>query len=410
MKSSGYLTSVFAAIVVASASVSGWSQAWAPVEVPFDEAEVIPLELLELDPFGGGLVPVPPGGDPFAEPAPAVATTGDTKKDDAQPPQPKGVVAFAQEAPIEPRFVRIRLTDGSVILGKLSVGELRVDTSFGQLTVPVDRLISISPGLDSRSGLGDRVSQLIEDLGAEDFAVRESAQKELTKMGLPIFEELKRHRTDENAERARRVVMILGEFEKLADEAEDDDGQSTEQWIRPDTVRTDRFVALGKVVERDFTVDSQYGTMTIPISDVLEIVRSRQNFREPVAKSLTVPGTNLAQLSYKSSGVRVEAGDKIVISATGQINRSGSSSYVSMPGGNASRFGTHQMAGQQVPGGMLLATLDGGKSIVQVGASKSYKAEKAGTLKFAIFMRPDYVGRYQFQGQYELKIKVTPGE
>jgi hypothetical protein len=406
MKNNLFATSMLTATLVAAVCGSGWAQILEPIEV-FDEPVV---EFFEPDPFGGGPVPLPLGGDPFGTPAPAAANDDDEKETDtADPTQPTGVTAFAPPVPVEPRFVKIRLAEGSVILGKLSVDEIRVDTTFGQLTVPVDRLVSISPGLDSRSGLGDRVSQLIEDLGAEDFEVRESAQKELTKMGLPIHEELKRHRTDENAERARRVVMILGEFEKLSEEA-DDDGQTTVPWIRPDTVRTDSFVALGKVVQRDFTVDSQYGTITIPIGDVLEIVRPRRNFREPVAKSLAVLGTNLAQLSYKSSGIRVEKGDKIVVSATGQINRGGSSSYVSTPGGNASRFGTHQMAGQQVAGGMLLATLDGGKSIVQVGGSKTFEAEKNGTLKFGIFMRPDYVGQYQFQGKYELKIKVTPGE
>ncbi|MEX2025856.1 MAG: hypothetical protein WEH44_01125, partial [Pirellulaceae bacterium] len=47
-----------------------------------------------------------------------------------------------------PKFMRLHLQDGSVISGDLTVTEIAVETQFGKLVVPIDKIRSFAPGLD----------------------------------------------------------------------------------------------------------------------------------------------------------------------------------------------------------------------------------------------------------------------
>jgi hypothetical protein len=56
--------------------------------------------------------------------------------------------------------------DGSVITGSLGVKEISIDTEFGKLSVPVGRIQSLTPGLESHTDFQKKVADLIEKLGA----------------------------------------------------------------------------------------------------------------------------------------------------------------------------------------------------------------------------------------------------
>jgi len=361
------------------------------------------------DLFGGGAAPGGPAvaDDPFDEPAdPFGAPPPKPAKPAEKKPEDEPEIELPPEPPVDPELLRLHLTDGSVFSGKLTVKEITVATKFGSLTVPITKLRRFMPGLESRAELNTQVAELIETLGDDDYRKRETAQLALIKMGLPVRGELQLHRDDENAERARRVKMILQKLETLAeDEGEDD---STELWTRDDTVETTSFTMTGKISPRTFTINGKYGVLTVPLGDIKSVRRVLRLSREDIRKSVSLDGTYIAQMKYKSSGVRVERGDKITVNATGRISRSGSSSYVSTPAGT-SRFGTF-MSSPMVYGGTLVARIGSGGSVIKVGASRTFTATRSGTLRFAIGMRPDYVGRYQFPGKYDLKIKVRPGD
>jgi hypothetical protein len=56
-------------------------------------------------------------------------------------------VPRAPVVPLGPKFIRLHLQDGSVISGDLSVAEISVETQFGKLVVPIEKLRSFTPGL-----------------------------------------------------------------------------------------------------------------------------------------------------------------------------------------------------------------------------------------------------------------------
>ena len=50
--------------------------------------------------------------------------------------------------------------DGTTVMGKLSIKDLEVETSFGKLTIPITSILSVRPGLDSLPDLGKKINDL----------------------------------------------------------------------------------------------------------------------------------------------------------------------------------------------------------------------------------------------------------
>jgi len=358
-----------------------------------------PFEAPALDDLFGA----PADEDPFGAPAEPPAAEK-PKPAPKEPDEPEPLEPPTPKVPVDPEAVRLYLVDGTTVAGKLSIPHFTVDTRFGSLQVPIVKIRTLVPGLDSRAEIGQRVRQLIEDLGVEDYRQREEAQKELIKMGLPVRRVLQKHSSDGNAERARRIKTILAHFEEVAEEAEQE--APAGEWIQGDTVQTTSFTIVGKISPDTFALTSKYGTLSVRLADVRRLRRLQEATREQRYKSLSVGGAHLAQLQYKTSGIRVEKGDRISVRAEGQINRSGSSTYRSTPIG-ASRLGTFSQ-NPTILGGTLVARIGGGGNVIKVGSNRTFTAPRSGTLRFAIAMRPDYVGRYQFLGEYKLKVRVSP--
>ncbi len=375
------------------------------------------LELaFDDDPFSGE-ADEPPADDPPADltidppveppaepPGPATEprSNGTDKPEDATG-EADALPAAPPAPPIDPELIRLHLVDGTVITGKFDVSELIVDTEFGRLAVPITSLQRFVPGLESRSALGGNVFRLIDDLGGGDYAQREAAHKALLGLGLPVRQQLERFRSDPNAERARHVKAIV---EKLSERSmQMDPGEAdTKMWIREDEVQMSDFSVVGKISPRQFAFTTPYGTLAIALGDIEDARRVLRARREDARKSLSVDGTYLAQLKYKSAGIRVERGDTISVVAEGRISRSGSSSYVSTPDGS-SRFGVFSQ-NPTISGGTLVGRIGTGGAVVKVGSKSTFKADRAGVLQFAIGMRPDYVGSYQFLGEYKLRVVV----
>jgi hypothetical protein len=305
-----------------------------------------------------------------------------------------------------PKHMRLHLLDGSVISGDLSVSEITVETAFGKLVVPIDRIRSLTPGLDSYPKVLAELEGLIKNLGSDDYKTREQAHKDLAAMGLKVRNELERFAGDENAEIKRHVGEILKEFEQQAEETADDEGNAEQPWIRLDTLVTTDFTVVGKVLPKEFGISSKYGPLTIQLADV-RLGERPTGVRESIRRNVTVEGSNLAQRTFKSTGIRVQAGDKISIRADGNI--------VMSPWGSNAASGPDGMPNygwyvpNQIPGGTLVAKIGDKGTIFKVGRQSTFVAKNAGVLQLAIGMQAEYANEgYQYPGQYQVKLKVDP--
>jgi hypothetical protein len=336
--------------------------------------------------------------------APGTAKPGEPKKDEEAAVE----VTRAPVVELGPKFIRLHLQDGSVISGDLSVAEVTVETQFGKLTVPIAKVRSFTPGLDSNKKAAEQINGLVEKLGSDDYKTREQAHKDLAAMGIRVQKELEKHVGSENAELKRHVSEILKELEEATEEQADDDAEASvaSPWIQLDTVVTTDFTVLGKVTPQDFTIDSKYGPLKIALGDISRAERET-GARESYKKNMSVGGDTLAQRGFKSSGLKVQAGDKVIIKAEGSI--------VMSPWGSNAHSGPDGMPNygwyipNQIPGGALCARIGEKGQPFKVGRSSTFVAKTSGTLQFAIGIQAEYAGEgYQFPGEYKLKLRVDP--
>jgi hypothetical protein len=349
---------------------------------------------------------------------PRPAPIGPAEAPEAKPADPNNPAAPATEesavdvprkpaADLGPKFIRLNLLDGSVISGDLSVSEITVETPFGNLVVPIDRIKSFTPGLDSYPKVLADLDELVKNLGSDDYQTREQAHKDLAAMGVKIRRELDRFVNDENAEIKRHVGEIIKEIEEQNQDADSfEEGGGAQPWIRLDTVVTSDFTVVGKVTPKQFEIASKYGPLTVQLADVAKGERD-SGAREALRKSMTVEGTNIAQRSFKSTGIRVQAGDKITVRADGNVIMSPWGSNAATGPDGAPNYGWY--VPNQIPGGALVGRIGDKGQVFKVGRQSTFTAKSAGVLQLAIGIQAEYANEgYQYPGQYNVKLKVEP--
>lgn len=300
--------------------------------------------------------------------------------------------------------VRLHLMEDSVVSGILSVDSITVTTEFGTLTVPVDKIVRITPGLDSHPAQKRKLLDLIQQLGSNQVKERDAAQKALVEMGPPIAPILSRFSDDADAERRTRIAKILTELEEASEESLEE-GSDNQPLIPQDTVETTLFTVVGEVSPKSFEVKTKFGKLTVALSDIRE-ARRDLGMPEEIRRTIAVAGTNLVQLSYKNSGIRVERGDEVSITADGTIVMSPwGNNVTSTPDGGAN---FQWFVPNKIPGGALVARIGNSGEPFKVGSKHSFTATRSGVLHFAVAMNPQFANQgYAFPGEYNVKIRVV---
>lgn len=345
--------------------------------------------------------PLPPSTAPSATPQEAAKPDDKPQEKPAEAEEPNR----KPTQPLRPRQIKLFLNDGTIIAGDLTIDSFSVQTEFGNLKVPIEKLRMLTPGLDSTPALSERINKLIADLGADDYKIREEAHRELVEMGAGIRSELDRFAADENAERRRHVGEISKAIEEQAAEQEDDGAAGGQSWIRQDTVVTHDFTVVGKVSPDQLTVTSKFGSLNVAIADLLRAERLEET-KTSLRKNVAVEGANLIQRAFKSSGVRVQAGDKITIKADGLITMTpwGGEQQSTPDGGT--NWGQYSNG---IPGGALVAKIGEKGTIFKVGRSYSFTAKQAGVLQFAVAMQNQFANEgYNYPGKYDVRVRVDP--
>lgn len=307
----------------------------------------------------------------------------------------------------DPEVIRLRLMDGALISGKLTVPEIDVETEFGKLTVPIVRIRSMRPGLGSHPKLGRQIHELIEDLGASQFDRREAAQKALIKLGAAARGELDRRQDMGEKERRTRIKAILAELDEREQAFDADLNEPTAndgEMIQQDTVETMQFTIVGRIVPQEFTINSPYGPLHVKLSDIRsadrDVIKS-----ETLRKSLAVEGTHLAPAGMKPARLNLQRGDRVSISASGTITMTpwGSRAF-STPDG-ASNYGWFVQ--NEIPGGALVAKIGDSGPIFKVGSKHAFVADRSGDLQLGVAAANNpHPHNQAFPGQYNVNVVV----
>ncbi len=324
-----------------------------------------------------------------------------------EPTGPKAAPPGARSGPAENgpvRLMRLHLMEGSVVSGKLSNVTVTVETAFGKLEIPVASVVSFTPGLDSQPEERKRIGRLIQQLGSNMAAERDAAERALTDMGKAVQNELARYSTDDDTERRTRVQKILVELEEVEDD-DDRDPSASRPWLPQDSLETTLFTVVGKISPQTFDLQTQFGPLKVAISDIRRGERETEQKPE-IRKTIPVRGENLVQLTMASSGVRLNRGDKVQITAEGKLTMSpwGNNSFSTPDGSEQFQW----YVPNQIPGGALVARIGTSGKIFKVGSKYTMTASKPGVLYFGIAMNPQFASPdYTFPGGYDVKVRVN---
>ncbi|HEY2837702.1 MAG TPA: hypothetical protein VGJ26_01025 [Pirellulales bacterium] len=315
---------------------------------------------------------------------------------------PKPEEEAKAKAPVDPEVLRIHLMDGSQIGGKLAAKEIEVETSFGSLKIPVTSIRSLTPGLGSHPKVTQNLSELIEKLGSPVFGEREAAQKSLLELGPSVRLQLERSANDPDTERKTRIKALLEEFDQIEADAAEEEASGAHKLIERDTVETTDFTVVGRIVQQDFEIVSRYGSINAKLSDIRRVERTVAE-KEELQKTVTVDGNAIIHRGLKDSGIRIERGDKITITAEGNLQMTPwGNQAISTPEG-AQNFGWY--VANKIAGGALVGKIGKSGQVFKIGGKYSGTAESSGTLQLAIAMQGDYANQ-NFPGEYKVRIKI----
>lgn len=330
--------------------------------------------------------PAPPQPAPTADEKPAAA-------------QPEVTPAPAVPAvPVDPRVIRMTLADGSIISGKLSITTLAIDTKFGRLAIPIEKIRYVKPGLDSRAGMREKTTQWLEQLGSDNAEARKAASAELLKLGLPIRESLRGLLQDSNGVRAAEAKSLI---EKINEQANQDDIDPADLTTL-DVIATTDFTMTGRIVPQSFDLASDFGDLKMQLTQLVKLDRDTGTAAEE-RKTITVSQENFIARSMKSTGLRVEKGDKLTIRATGQLNMTRWNTTATPDG--ASNTGWY-LSGKIYNGALCLRIGSSGQ-IIKVGNSLNYTATESGVLHLGIAMNNRYAqDGIDYPGEFKVDVKL----
>ena len=314
--------------------------------------------------------------------------------------------ASQEDDSIPPRRIRFRLWDGSVLIGDVEPETIQIETEFGLLNVPVDKIVRIRPGLQSFPEMNTRINRLVEQLGDRDFKTRQTAHRQLSSMGIMLSQMIGQFGDGGSAERKKHLVALKEEIQQMADELDEMPGDTdATPLVQQDAIETQTFTAMGTIRQQKFTLHTKHGTLVVGISDLRVADRTWLDRAPDVRKNVVVTSEAFMQTKPISTGIRVQRGDRISIRAEGTINWTNWGNVVSSPDGIP-----NQGQWRGIPCGKLIARIGKEGTIQQVGSKQEFVAKSHGILYLGIAMDDDYAMNdgFTWTGEYQAKVHVRP--
>ena len=283
------------------------------------------------------------------------------------------------------------LRDGTVIFGKTELKNIEVNTAYGTLTIPMGDVIRLRVGKRSDRDLKTKIDRAIADLGSKDFAARDQATTELSKLGKLAYTELRKAATSDDLEVKERSAKLLEDLGNLDDDAD----------IPPedDHVVTPSFTVVGAIKIESLTIATKFGPLKVSKKDLAKMslgeVESLTRTASVAARA--TPGKMIA------TSVRVKRGDRLTITSTGTISYRNYGGTQFTPEGSAN-YGTW---GDNFLVGSLIGKIGSSGTIFKVGERYSEKAEADGELFLGIAANDS--GANYGSGEYKARIQVQPG-
>jgi hypothetical protein len=303
----------------------------------------------------------------------------------AQDPPPETAEAPAPAGPVT-RDVRheVALRSGTLLVGRIEPADWRIQTAFGMLVVPVDEIKNVKFGRKSDPERLARVAELIKDLASANPERRNHARAALKEEGAFAVRDLvAASKSHEDPEVKRICKELVDELAVPAESIAQDD----------DRIETTQFALTGTVTPSQFKVTvPELGGLNVMRRDIVH-VRLYKAIRSVEAK---VSGSHVWPNQWLDTGIKIRQGEKLRITAEGNIHFPNWGGQVFTPDGN---FRMGQING--IPVGALAGRVSKSGTVFRIGTSYSGKATNTGTLELCVMMN---VRGQPSSGEYTVRI------
>jgi hypothetical protein len=226
------------------------------------------------------------------------------------------LTAAAQDKPTEaprpgPAEVTVRLDDGTVIRKATLRDGVVVVTRFGKLTVPAAEIRRIEFGFRLPADVAREVESAVRQLGSDEYPQREVAGKRLVALGARAWPALQAAARSSDKEVATRARAALDHIRK---EVPSDKLSLPEQ----DVVYTRDCVLAGRVEGEALKAGSaSLGQLSLRLTELRSLQSGAVDRSEVAVDAAQFAG---APERWADSGVTVQAGVGLVVSASGRVD------------------------------------------------------------------------------------------
>ena len=346
------------------------------------------------------------GGGEVQEKA-AVEKRDEAQAKEAPPKGPRKATGAENEANGEtkergPQPV-FHFRDKSKVAGFPGLEWIEVETSYGLLKIPTAELVRVRFARRVGTELKERITQLIEQLGDEDFDVRETAAENLAEIGPEALPALRKAVKSDSEEVKRKAEELLKEIygqDQAGNRADESDGLPPLQGTDDEIIST-RMTIKGRVTQERFLIRSRYGTLEVDTSMLSGIV-----FRVvgPSARKVSVASTFQPPGNWFDTKLNLEREQRFKIAASGIITVS---NYGVSAGPDGSPQYSTSRSFQSLPVLSLVGRIGRKGRAFLDGSNHKGKASSSGKLYLAI--TPFYYNPAGAIGNYQVKIDVAGG-
>jgi hypothetical protein len=290
--------------------------------------------------------------------------------------------------------VTARLHDGTVVRKALLREGVVVVTRFGKLTVPPTEIRRIEFGFHLPDQVAREVEAAVRQLGSDEYNQREAAGKRLVALGFRAYPALQAAARSPGKEVATRAKAAL---ERVRKEVPAERLSLPEQ----DVVYTRDCVLAGRVEGEALKARSEsLGELSLRLTE-LRSLHSAAVDRTEVAVEAAQFGAGAGK--WADSGVTVEAGVGLAVSASGRVDLvpAQAGQHVSGPGGYPAQG---SIGGYQA--GTLLGRVGEDGPVFVVGQHYEGRSGKGGKLFLHIV---PLMGGNGSTGAYQVKVSSGPG-
>lgn len=235
----------------------------------------------------------------------------------------------------------LTLRDGSIVTGTSTITKVDLTTDYGKLEIPIKNVTSIEVGIKANAAQKDKINKLLDQLSNSNEEMRNSAYAELNELGIEAIPVISHYVYSDKYDPAR---YSGNSPEALLADLTSKFGLGSD-FSEKDIVAIDfQYTMGGDFPFEKIDLKTEYGNLSIPKNKIkrIEIMYSEEGtgaermYRLIASKHISGNTSG----GWLHTGITVKNGQKIEISASGEITLASLSNQKYKPSGAAVNAGT----------------------------------------------------------------------